>query len=138
MGGVDKLAGSEYPSEEAFWEYVRAQLVVLPRQKRSFPTKVILEGENATNPEFLRMLKDALREVRLQDPKLSGSEEVDLHSLINGGLDVDPTFAAARGAALYALWRQEAPFGCVERDDCEEERQRERQGKSPRVIDDEL
>ncbi|OJJ81280.1 uncharacterized protein ASPGLDRAFT_38071 [Aspergillus glaucus CBS 516.65] len=120
MGGVDKLAGSEYPSAEAFWEYVRAQLVVLPRQKRSFPTK------------------DALREVRLQNPKLSGSEEVDLHSLVNGGLDVDPTLAAARGAVLYARWRQEAPFGCVERDECEEERQRERQGKSPRVIDDEL
>ncbi|ODM17951.1 hypothetical protein SI65_06739 [Aspergillus cristatus] len=53
------------------------------------------------------------------------------------GLDVDPTFAAARGAALYGRWRQEAPLGCVERDECEEERQREREGKSPRIIDDE-
>lgn len=136
MGGLDKLAG--YPSAEAFWDYLRGQLVVLPRQESSFPTKILLGGENATNPEFLRVLKDALREVRLQDPNLSGGEEVDLDSLVDGGLDVDPTFVAARGAALYARWRQEAPFGCVERDECSEETQREREGKSPSVIDDEL
>jgi len=63
---------------------------------------------------------------------------VDLDLLVNGGLDVDPTFAAARGAALYARRRQEAPFGCVERDECKEEKQREREGKSLRIIDDEL
>jgi len=41
-------------------------------------------------------------------------------------------------AALYDRWRQEAPLGCVEHDECEEEKRREREAKSPRIIDDEL
>ena len=67
-GGVDKLAGPVHPSAEAFWENVQGQIVVLSRQKRLFPTKVILGGENA---EFLGVPKDALREVQVQDPKLT-------------------------------------------------------------------
>lgn len=39
----------------------------------------------------------------MQDPKLSGSEEVDLDFLVNGGLDVDPTFAVARGCAVRPM-----------------------------------
>lgn len=138
MGGVDKLAGSEYPSAGAFWEYVREQLVVLLRQKHLFPTKVLLGGKNATNREFLRVLKDVLQDIWFQDPNLNEYKEVDVGFLVDGDLDIDPTFAAARRAALYARWRQEAPFHYVERHECEEERQHEREGKSPRVIYDEL
>jgi hypothetical protein len=43
---------------------------------------------------------------------------------------VDPVFAAARGAAIYARRRQEAPADCVELETCEEKRNREREGKS--------
>jgi len=38
----------------------------------------------------------------------------------------EPLFAAAKGAALYARWRQEIPWGCWESDKCEEGRRKER------------
>ncbi|RYP37318.1 hypothetical protein DL767_002961 [Monosporascus sp. MG133] len=41
---------------------------------------------------------------------------------------MNPLFAAARGAALYARWRQEAPFDCIEEEECEERRKLEREG----------
>lgn len=46
----------------------------------------------------------------------------------------DPLFAAARGAALYARWRQEAPYDCEEEEKCEEQRQREREGNRKREL----
>lgn len=112
---------------------MRNQLEVLPREKRLLPTKILLGVENAINPEFLRVLTDALQDVRLQDFEKSGNIQ-DLDFLVSQGLAVDPTFAAAKGAR----WRQEAPFYCVERDECEEERQREREGKRPNILDDEI
>jgi hypothetical protein len=50
-----------------------------------------------------------------------GAAELDL------GLDIvaDPLYAAARGAALYARWRQEVPWDCVEGEGCNDERERE-------------
>jgi hypothetical protein len=38
----------------------------------------------------------------------------------------DPTFAAARGMAVYARRRQEAPGPCVEYQECEEMSEKER------------
>jgi hypothetical protein len=38
----------------------------------------------------------------------------------------DTTFAAARGMAVYARRRQEAPGPCVEYQECEEMREKER------------
>jgi hypothetical protein len=47
-------------------------------------------------------------------------------------LAIDPTFAAARGAALYARRRQEVPSECYEREECEEMRMHERLRTSTR------
>lgn len=47
-------------------------------------------------------------------------------------LAIDPTFAAARGAALYARRRQEVPSDCYEKSECEEMRSRERLHTSTR------
>ncbi|KAL4916200.1 hypothetical protein BDW62DRAFT_186605 [Aspergillus aurantiobrunneus] len=127
----DSKAGAnsltDYPSSAVFWSYVGSQLEVLPQQRRLFPTKILLAGENATNPYFLRVLRDTLGSVRLQDPRQSENSPVDLLATSSSRM-ADPVFAAARGAALYARWRQEAPFDCVERPECEVERRREREG----------
>jgi len=103
----------KYEFAADFWAHVRARLASLARRSSTTLTKVLLAGENATEPNFLAALRDGL----------AGFMEV-------GGVEIetvaDPTFAGARGAALYARWRQEAPFGCRESAECEEERKKER------------
>lgn len=115
----------------AFWSYVGDKLAILPRESRSVPTRLLLGGENATDPEFLRVLMDVLGQTPAQvlnifgGPNNTGSLEG-----FDGEVFHDPLFASARGAALYARRRQEAPFDCLERDECERERQRQRESKS--------
>ncbi|KAK1765028.1 hypothetical protein QBC33DRAFT_517234 [Phialemonium atrogriseum] len=103
-----------FASPSAFWSHVRDQLMILPSKSPRRITKLLLGGENATDPDFIATLRDAL-----------GAPA----SLSDDGIP-DPTFAAARGAALYARWRQEAPWDCVEDDECDTKRERERGEKS--------
>ena len=103
-----------FASPSAFWSHVRDQLLILPSKSSRRITKLLLGGENATDLDFIAMLRDAL-----------GASA----SLSDGGVP-DPTFAVARGAALYARWRQEAPWDCVEDDECDTQRERERRGES--------
>lgn len=87
---------------------------------------MILLGESATNLDFQNALKDALAQVTMlpaAEVNLQiGAEQPDTSSDLVGDL----VYAAARGAALYARWRQEVPWDCTEQEGCRDERRRER------------
>ncbi|KAF2157648.1 hypothetical protein K461DRAFT_22045 [Myriangium duriaei CBS 260.36] len=57
---------------------------------------------------------------------LVGKTSAEILTESVGFRDSHFTFAGARGAALYARWRQEAPIGCRERPQCERKRERGR------------
>lgn len=67
------------------------------------------------NDKFLEVLRDAMAEIL-------GSAH-DLLRKPRVASDINPLFAAVRGAVHYARIRQEAPFGCVDSKQCEVERQ---------------
>lgn len=132
--GLDHLATASSP--EDFWNTVKQQIQFLPKNdNRQFHiTKVLLAGESATNPTFLKTLGDALFEVTTPSTEGLYTRMGD-HMISNSTLDdvfaekvVDPLFAAARGAALYARWRQEAPYECIEKKECSQKREEERKG----------
>ncbi|KAJ4141785.1 hypothetical protein NW768_001003 [Fusarium equiseti] len=83
---------------------------------------VLLTGENATNPAFLRALRTALLSNGYMHAEVDGGKQALFAHEIEGSAAIDPVFASARGAAQYARWRQEAPIGCEEQKRCEEER----------------
>jgi hypothetical protein len=80
-------------------------------------TKVVLMGERAGDEEFAMALKNAFGDGNTQELRLS-------HVL-------DSTWAASRGAAIYARVRQEVPWNCKEPEECETE-------QMARLIYDEL
>ncbi|KAH7160543.1 hypothetical protein B0J13DRAFT_128802 [Dactylonectria estremocensis] len=108
---VDLTAGldaiDKFDSEEAFWAYIRNRLEELVTRLPSRLTMVLLTGEEATHPRFLGSLRDAL---------VNGTEKA---LVVDGqGGVINPAFAHARGAAQYSRWRQEAPVGCEEPENC--------------------
>lgn len=108
--GLDRLLQDD---SQALWERLRQQLLVLPRESEFTVTHVLLAGESATNPQFLAVLKDALSEL---SPILSQDLKM---TVANSSTTLNPTFAAARGAALYARRRQEVQADCEEPPECE-------------------
>lgn len=126
--GLDGMAN--FTSEEAFWEHVRgriAGIVVSIAPLRI--AKLVLAGENATDPRFLRALTDALVGAGyIVSDAEGGGEGSLLLAVEEGDRDTlaEPIFATARGAAQYSRWRQEAPIGCRERKECEGRRDKER------------
>ncbi|KAI2616701.1 hypothetical protein GGS26DRAFT_443826 [Hypomontagnella submonticulosa] len=115
--GLDQM--ERYATPDAFWAHTQKQLEAGVRQSSSPLTKVMLTGENATHPDFLAVLKDAL--ARGGYSAGEGAIRLEVDERVG-----DPTFASARGAAQYARWRQEAPIGCKERRSCEEGREKAR------------
>jgi len=114
--GLDRLLQDD---SQVLWDRLRRQLLVLPRECEFIITHVLLAGESATNPRFLAVLKDALAEL---SPILSS----DLKTTVaNSSRTLNPTFAAARGAALYARRRQEVQGDCEEPPECEIMRRQE-------------
>ncbi|KAJ5244009.1 hypothetical protein N7489_004105 [Penicillium chrysogenum] len=107
--GLDRLLEKD---EAALWDRLRSQLQILPREFEHPITHLLLAGEGVTHPRFLATLRDSMSEL---------SPDV-----VNIKLAIDPTFAAARGAALYARRRQEVQSNCTERSECEETRLHER------------
>jgi len=75
-------------------------------------------------PEFKKVLKDALSEKWKQEPEaeLKGDGETQGDTDIQESMQienvVDPLWAAARGAAMYARLRQEVPWNCQELETC--------------------
>lgn len=117
--GLDNQPPNDTAAYSEYWSHISNQLLDLPKQGNRPVTKLILGGENATHPKFLSVLTEAMN-------TLSGPfSQVTTTDNGYGDMTVEePLFAAARGAALYVRWRQEAPFDCVERDECELERAR--------------
>ncbi|KAJ5374166.1 hypothetical protein N7517_006172 [Penicillium concentricum] len=113
--GLDLLLEKD---QDALWDHLRSQLQILPREFGYPVTHVFLAGESVTHPRFLDIFRDAMSKLSL--------ESVNIKS------GIDPTFAAARGAALYARRRQEVPGDCMERRECEETRMHERLHTSTR------
>ncbi|KAH6669265.1 hypothetical protein B0J14DRAFT_641177 [Halenospora varia] len=114
--GLESMARYGMPSE--FWVHVRGRLRDVAQQALASTngglTKVLLLGENATNPDFLDALRESVAD--LVGSKSSGD------TVIREAVLADPVFVGARGAAQYARWRQEAPFGCRELPTCEDQR----------------
>jgi hypothetical protein len=107
-----------HPSADAYWDHVRdtiksfVQSTTEFRASRLFTT-VLLLGESATDPDFLRVLRDTLREIQ-------GSENPTAFDIDRV---VDPLYAAARGAAEFAKRIQEAPpNNCIEDKGCVRQR----------------
>lgn len=116
--GLDSMA--QYSSNESYWASVRDKLV--PQNVSRPISHVVIGGEAGLMPEFQKALREALASVPLAKGALdsmTGNATAEL---------VDPMYAAARGAALLARWRQEAPSGCFETRDCDERRAHERAG----------
>jgi hypothetical protein len=132
-------------SANVFWDQIRDHLLLLPRQSSVPISHVVLAGEGAQHPDFKTVFYGVLEELEKRQPELLGQprwtpETWAYHQWGHGstypfekisvnGLDeeIDLRFVSARGAALYARWRQKAQPWCRERDECDEEREKERQ-----------
>ncbi|KAJ5379922.1 uncharacterized protein N7496_002350 [Penicillium cataractarum] len=120
-------------SQDALWSRIRSQLLVLPREYPGSLTHILLAGESITHPQFLAILRDALAEMM---PILSVNLQTDIPNDTDPAIVsniIDPTFAASRGAALFARRRQEVQAHCTEPFKCEVARKRERKGPPLKV-----
>jgi hypothetical protein len=113
-------------SQDALWSSLRSQLLDLLREYPFSLTHILVAGESVMHPRFLATLRDALAEMMPISP-------INLQTNIPGYAEsatvsksVDLTFAASRGAALYARRRQEVQAHCTEPSKCEAIRKRER------------
>lgn len=110
--GADKMGN--YSSEAEYWQGLEQKLV--PGDS-DYPISVVLvAGESIEAPKAREALRKALENIPTRGSKLEPSLATY----------VQPIYAAARGAALYARWRQETPYGCAEVRACERQRERER------------
>lgn len=101
--GLDSMA--KFGSSEEYWDEVVVQLRgFLGKNNRKRVSEVLLMGERAGEADFARALKDALGDVYTELATVA-----------------DPTWAAARGAAMYGRVRQEVPWNCSEPPECEKE-----------------
>ena len=114
--GLDRLP--KFVSDSEYWAYVRGGLASFLGEGSPSPTLLLLGGENGTNDSFLRVLRDTLSSL---NPGIPPS--------IDTATIVDPTFAAARGMAIYARRRQEVPGHCMEYPNCKREREKQRAGE---------
>ena len=106
--GWDEGRKLDEKGRERYWREVAVRLrsfVQVTEEKGRKISDLVLMGEKAGMREFLDVLKDAL--------VLERAETMQVHAA------VDPTWAASRGAAMYARVRQEVPWNCREPDDCD-------------------
>lgn len=99
---------------------MRTCIVVFVLEHSKQPVDALpLGGENATNSNFLQTIRNVLASVASTLPP---TLDVDIATV------ADPTFAAARGMAVYARRRQEAPGPCVESLICDKKGRRSELG----------
>ena len=107
LGSNARPSATETSKEiEKYWQRVREEIQKIPARvpaDRSI-NRVLVMGESVLREEFLRVMQDALHDV-LPDGVLAETQE---HRV------VDPTFAAARGAAEFGKRMMESPDGCAE------------------------
>ncbi|KAJ5541139.1 hypothetical protein N7494_006215 [Penicillium frequentans] len=123
--GLDNLLQTKR-SQDSLWPRLRSQLLVIPRNYSRSITHIFLAGESVTHPRFLATLKGAMAEIM---PTWPGNLQTNIPDHPRPAVVskfVDPTFAASRGAALYARRRQEVQADCTERSICEATRNGER------------
>ncbi|KAJ5151125.1 uncharacterized protein N7482_010377 [Penicillium canariense] len=113
-------------SQDALWSSLRSQLSTLPREYPFSITHILLGGESVMHPRFLATLRDALAETMPISPVKLQTNIPDHADFATVSKSVDLTFAASRGAALYARRRQEVQAHCTESPKCEAIRKRER------------
>lgn len=117
--GLDTLEDADnILNSSIFWDYIRAQMFIHSTSLKQPVTHILLAGECALDTRFRAVLADALAEL---DTSAEFRFDVDMVA--------DPTFAAARGAALYARRRQEVQRDCSELPKCEIQRREERKGR---------
>ncbi|KAL9038796.1 MAG: hypothetical protein Q9214_005140 [Letrouitia sp. 1 TL-2023] len=111
LGSSAVPAGEE--AEVRYWEHVKQVIQTFPaRVSRERPvTDVIVMGDSALEKTFLGVLREALREAL---PNNDDSRSLVVGFPESGAALVDPTFAAARGAAEFGKRLMESPNGCVE------------------------
>jgi hypothetical protein len=104
---------NNFTSSDEFWASISNYIKDTARQVLELTntpfTDLLLIGDHGTHPEFLRVLRESL-------VGLTG-DNIAIKTII-----ANPTFAAARGAALYSRWRQESPFNCMESSNCDGKR----------------
>lgn len=104
--------GKDIQGKEAlYWSRIRAVIVDVGRASRGELSTLLLLGEDANNPGFIRTVQDTLREL-LPDVSKQHVSAMLLSGKQN--ISVEPLYLAARGAAEFAKRAQEAPAGCRE------------------------
>ncbi|CZT14448.1 uncharacterized protein RCC_00425 [Ramularia collo-cygni] len=112
---------AKHHSDESYWTSIRDKLV--PWDIEGPISHVFVGGEAAMMPEFRKAVHDALANFTVLDFHDDGMGN-------NTIKPVPPLYAASRGGALLARWRQEAPIGCWEARECAGRRAQEREGFS--------
>ncbi|KAL8745283.1 MAG: hypothetical protein Q9190_002566 [Brigantiaea leucoxantha] len=95
--------------KEVHWSSIRATIIEVGRASRGRLTTLILLGENVGDPDFIKNVQDALREL------LSGASPQEVSTLFLSGKrngEIESLYLAARGAAEFAKRAQETPAGC--------------------------
>ncbi|WPB02509.1 uncharacterized protein RHO25_007145 [Cercospora beticola] len=117
--GTDMMGN--YSSEADYWDALQQKLVPEERDTGYPISLVLLAGDSIEIPEAREALMKALGD-RLGPPYTARTSKLRA-SLV---AYAPPVYAAARGAALYARWRQEVPYGCAEGLGCEWQREADR------------
>lgn len=105
--GRDEVA--EIADEKTYWNSVKKRIEDFGRRARKPFSRLLLTGDCAKDPRFLKVVKDALRGSQLADQVEVRNKEIDL------------TFAVARGAAEFQRRRQQGWLDCVQPKYCSED-----------------
>ena len=117
-----------------YWSRIFDVVFEIGRVSRWRPlTTLLLLGEDAENPDFIRTVQEALRKLLSESSaeevpamvRVLGERKVDGDGEQTGDSRreaVDPLYLAVRGAAEFAKRAQEAPAGCMEPKRCAKNR----------------
>jgi hypothetical protein len=113
----DLGSGAQRDTED-YWLLVKERIQHLPREwANQRITDVLVMGESSLDEEFLDVMRDALYEaLTTMDMRQFNGTLGDQQAC--QGAFIDPTFAAARGAAELAKRAMEAPDACIENSYC--------------------
>jgi hypothetical protein len=106
--------GLENEGEEAYWDRMREVIVGVGREAKRPLDTLLLLGEGAGHPEFVKTVQEALLKL------YPGSGPGPSVRLWGQG---DPLYVAARGAAEFAKRAQASPPNCREPARCFENRE---------------
>ena len=115
---VWNLGSGAQRDTEDYWLLVKERIQQLPREwANQRITDVLVMGESSLDTDFLDVMRDALYEALPKMDMRQFNGTLGDQQACQGAF-IDPTFAAARGAAELAKRAMEAPDGCVENSYC--------------------